>query len=71
MACTFSTSQRPKVVQDPPFFFEAFCAFRDDGMHFSIISTAKSAPSVVCFAHFDATTTYTFSTAQLPKVLRA
>ena len=55
MACAFSTSQRPKVVQDPPFFFEAFCAFRDDGMHFSIISTAKSAPSVVCFAHFDAT----------------
>ena len=52
-------------------FFEAFCAFRDDGMHFSIISTAKSAPSVVCFAHFDATTTYTFSTAQLPKVPRA
>ena len=83
------------------------CASRHNSMHFFNISTAKSGPYMVCFAHFDfemcfapqrralfrhlnfqkcsdagvlctfwlrnvlrATTACTFSTSQLPKVLR-
>ena len=52
------------------------CASRDNGMHFFDIATSKSAPRTVCFARFDfknvlrATTGYTFSTSQLPKVFR-
>ena len=52
-------------------------ALRHSGVHFFIISTAKGAPSMVCFVHFDifwlenvlrATTACTFSSSQLPKV---
>ena len=46
-------------------------------MHFFDISTSKSGPTMVCFVHFDlemnvlrATTACTFSTSQLPKVVR-
>ena len=80
------------------------CASRHNGVHFFDISTSKSGPTMVCFAHFDfemcfapqrralsrhlnfqkwsdtevlctfhvlrATTTCTFSTSQLPKVVR-
>ena len=55
MACTFSTSQLPKV-------FRGWCvlyiltskrASRHNGVHFLNIATSKGAPNMVCFAHFD------------------
>ena len=108
-ACTFSTSQVPKVVRTPSVFniLTWKCASRHNGMHFFDISTSKSGPRMVCFVHFDfemcfapqrralfrylkcqkwsaplvfltfwlgnvlrATTACTFSTSQLPKVVR-
>ena len=54
-ACTFSTSQLPKVVR-------AWCvlcilpsksASRHNGVHFFDISTSKNGPRMVCFVHFD------------------
>ena len=47
-ACTFSTSQLPKVVWDRQFLtlLTSKCASRHN-------STSKSAPTLVCFAHFD------------------
>ena len=108
-ACTFSTSEHPKVVRTPGVFniLTWKCASRYNGVHFLDISTAKSGPNVVCFVHFDlkmcfalqrralfrhlncqkwsengvfctfwlgnvlrATTACTFSTSQLPKVVR-
>ena len=52
------------------------CASRHNGEHFFDISTSKSTPNLVCFVHFDldmcfATAASTFSTSQLPKVVRA
>ena len=54
-ACTFSTSQLPKVVRTPSalFILTSKCASRHNGVHFFDISTSKSGPSMVCFAHFD------------------
>jgi len=54
-ACTFSSSQLPKVVWDRQFFalLPWKCASRHNGVHFFDISTSKSAPNLVCFAHFD------------------
>ena len=80
-ACTFSTSQLPKVVREwcALYILTWKCASRHNGMHFFDISTAKSGPRMVCFVHFDlemcfaphrATTACTFSTSQLPKVVR-
>ena len=108
-ACTFSTSQLPKVVRDRQFFtlLTWKCASRHNGVHFFDISTSKSGPKLMCFGHFDlemcfapprralfrhlnfqkwseaevfwtfwlgnvlrATTACTFSTSQLPKVVR-
>ena len=55
------------------------CASRHNGVHFFDIATSKSGPTMVCFVHFDlemcfahlrATTACTFSTSQLPKVVR-
>ena len=77
-ACTFSTSEAPKVVRTPCVFNSLTwkCASRHNGVHFFNISTAKSGPELVCFVHFDlenvlrATTACTFSTSQLPKVVR-
>ena len=52
------------------------CASRHNGVHFFDISTSKSGPRMVCFVHFHlemcfaATTACTFSTLQLPKVVR-
>ena len=48
-ACTFSTVQRPKVVRPDMSGFYNF----DNGVHFFDISTSKSAPTVVQFAHVD------------------
>ena len=54
-ACTFSTSQLPKVVRDRQFLtiLTWKCASRHNGVHFFDISTAKSGPDLVCFVHFD------------------
>ena len=54
-ACTFSTSQLPKVVWDRQFFtlLTSKCASRHNGVHFFDIATSKSGPTMVCFVHFD------------------
>ena len=109
-ACTFSTSQLPKVVRSwgVLYILTWKCASRHNGVHFFNISTSKSGPTLVCFVHFDlemcfapqrralfrhrnfqkwsepgmfctfwlrnvlrATTACTFSTSQLPKVVRS
>ena len=108
-ACTFSTSQLPKVVRHwcVKHILTSKCASRHNGVHFFDIATSKSGPRLRCFAHFDfkmcfapqrralfqhlnfqkwsevavfctfwlqnalrATTACTFSTSQLPKVVR-
>ena len=108
-ACTFSTSQLPKVARTCGVLYILAwkCALRHNGVHFFDISTSKSGPELVCFVHFDlemcfvpqrralfrhlnfqkwrehvvfftfwlgnvlrATTACTFSTSQLPKVVR-
>ena len=109
-ACTFSTSQLPKVVRTCSVFTTLTwkCASRHNAVHFFDISTSKSGPRMVGFWHFwlgnyfapqrrtlfrhlnfqkwsknggfltlltwklvRATTAYTFSTSQLPKVVQA
>ena len=109
-ACTFSTSELPKVVRHwcVLHILTWKCASRHNGVHFFDIGTSKSGPTLVCFAHFDfkmcfapqrralfrhlnfqkwsdigvfctfwlqnvlrATTACTFSTSQLPKVVRS
>ena len=54
-ACTFSTSQFPKVVRAwcVLYILTWKCASRHNGVHFFDISTSKSGPNMVCFAHFD------------------
>ena len=54
-ACTFSTSQLPKVVRTPSvlYILTSKCASRHNGVHFFNISTSKSGPRMVCFVHFD------------------
>ena len=54
-ACTFSTSQLPKVVRDRQFLtlLTSKCASRHNGVHFFDIATSKSGPNVVCFVRFD------------------
>ena len=106
-ACTFSTSQLPKVVRHwgVLYILTSKCASRHNGVHFFDISTSKSGPKL-SFVHFHfemrfapqrralfphrnfqkrseaefctfslrnvprATTACTFSTSQLPKVVR-
>ena len=109
MACTFSTSELPKVARTCGVLYILTwkCASRHNGVHFFDISTSKSGPELRCFVHFDlemcfapqrralfrhlnfqkwsgaevlctfwlgnvlrATTACTFSTSQLPKVVR-
>ena len=50
-----STSERPKVFRTPQVFslLTSKCASRHNCVHFFDISTSKSAPELVCFAHFD------------------
>ena len=108
-ACTFSTSEPPKVTRTCGVLHILTwkCASCHNGVHFFDISTSKSGPSMVCFVHVDfkmcfaphgralfqhlnfqkwswngvlctfwlqnvlrATTACTFSTSQLPKVVR-
>ena len=54
-ACTFSTSQLPKVVRQwcVLYILTWKCASRHNGVHFFDISTSKSGPRMVCFVHFD------------------
>ena len=53
-ACTFSTSQRTKVVRTwcALYIFTWKCASRHNGVHFFDIATYKSGPDLVCFVHF-------------------
>ena len=77
-ACTFSTSQLPKVVRQwcVLYILTSKCASRHNGVHFFDISTSKSGPNngVLCTFWLRnvlrATTACTLSTSQLPKVLR-
>ena len=54
-ACTFSTSQLPKVVRTwcVLYIFTWKCASRHNGVHFFDISTSKSGPDLRCFVPFD------------------
>ena len=77
-ARTFSTSQLPKVVREwcVLYILTWKCASRHNGVHFFDISTSKSGPNPLVFCTFwlrnvlRATTACTFSTSQLPKVVR-
>ena len=59
-ACTFSTSQMPKVVRTwcALHILTWKCASRHNGVHFFDISTSKSGPTMVCFVHFDLETCF-------------
>ena len=52
-ACTFSTSQVPKVVRTwcVLCILTWTCSSRHNGVHFFNISTSKSAPGTRCFVH--------------------
>ena len=54
-ACTFSTSQLPKVVRTWCVLYILIwkCASRCNGVHFFDIWTSKNGPYMVCFVHFD------------------
>ena len=54
-ACTFSTSEPPKVVRAwcVLYILTWKCASRHNCVHFFDISTSKSGPKLVCFVHFD------------------
>ena len=54
-ACTFSTSELPKVARTCSvlYIFTSKCASRHNGVHFFDISTSKSGPDLVCFVHFE------------------
>ena len=54
-ACTFSTSQLPKVVRQwcALYILTWKCASRHNGVHFFDIATSKSGPKLRCFVHFD------------------
>ena len=76
-ACTFSTSQLPKVVRTwcALYILTSKCASRHNGVHFFDISTSKSGPNLVCFVHFDfemcfAPQRRALFRHQLPKVVR-
>ena len=77
-ACTFSTSQLPKVVRPwcVLYILTWKGASRHNGVHFFNISASKSGPDHGVFCTFwlgnvlRATTACTFSTSQLPKAVR-
>ena len=76
--CTFSTSQLPKVVREwcALYIFTSKRASRHNGVHFFDIATSKKWSEAAVFCTFwlrnvlRATTACTFSTSQLPKVVR-
>ena len=53
-ACTFSTSQLPKVVRTPKILYilTSKCTSRHNGVHFFNISTSKSGPNPSVFNTF-------------------
>ena len=53
-ACTFSTSEPPKVVRTwcVLYILTWKCASRHNSVHFFDISTSKSGPTLRCFVHF-------------------
>ena len=53
-ACTFSTSQLPKVARTwcILYILTSKCASRHNGVHFFDIATSKSGTTLVCFVHF-------------------
>ena len=53
-ACTFATSQLPKVVRSWCVLYILLwkCSSGHNGMHFFDISTSKGGPELVCFIHF-------------------
>ena len=59
------------------YFLTSKCASRHHGVHFFDISTSRSGPIMVCFAHFDFEMCFApqrralFSTSQLRKVVRS
>ena len=59
-ACTFLTSQLPKVVRTlcALYILTWKCASRHNGVNFFDISTSKSAPELRCFVHFDLETCF-------------
>ena len=72
-----TTSEPPKVARTCGvlYILTSKCASRHNAVHFFDISTCKGGPTMVCFVHFDfemcfAPTACTFSTSQLPKVVR-
>ena len=77
-ACTFSTSQLPKVVRTwcVLYILTSKCASRHNGVHFFDISTSKSGPRPPVFNTFDLEMCFApqrralFLTSQLPKVVR-
>ena len=54
-ACTFSTSQLPKVLRTCQLLalLTSKCASCHNGVHFFDISTSKSGPRMMCLVHFD------------------
>ena len=78
-ACTFSTSQLPKVVRTwcVLYILTSKCASRHNGVHFFDIATFKSGPDLLCFVHFDFEMCFApqrhalFRHRNFPNVLRA
>ena len=54
-ACTFSTSQLPKVLREwcALYILTSKCASRHNGVHSFDIATSKSGLALRCFVHFD------------------
>ena len=54
-ACTFSTSQLPKMLRTRRALqlLAWKCASRHSSVRFFNISTSKNAPNMLCFVHFD------------------
>ena len=54
-ACTFSTSQLPKVVRAWCVVYIFTCKYPlcHNCVHFFDMTTSKNAPNLVCFVHFD------------------
>ena len=54
-ACTFSTSELPKVARTCGVLYILTwkCASRHNGVHFFNIRTSKSGANMWCFVHFD------------------
>ena len=75
-----TTSERPKVARTCGVLniLTSKWSLRHNGVHFFDISISTSGPRMVCFVHFEfclrnvlrATAACTFSTSQLPKVVR-